>query len=75
MLGAKQLASSCLRNSQMDPLPSIFERSRIDQRAVLVDDQLNLRSLDELRDWAARNVPFQVLDSATGEDITRILLA
>ncbi|MBV8763643.1 MAG: hypothetical protein JO137_11470 [Hyphomicrobiales bacterium] len=53
----------------------IFERSRIDARAVLVDEQLNLRTLDELRRWAARRIPVRVIKSATGEDITRILLA
>jgi hypothetical protein len=53
----------------------MFERSRIDPRAFLVDDQLNVRSLDELRRWAARNVAFKVIDAESGEDITRILLA
>ena len=53
----------------------IFQRSRIDPRAVLVDERLNLRSLEELRGWAARNIPFKVIDPTTGEDITRILLA
>jgi polyhydroxyalkanoate synthesis regulator protein len=45
------------------------------QRAVLYDEQLDLRSLEDLRDWAARGVDFVVIDSETGEDVTRILLA
>ena len=57
------------------PRTVIFQRSRIDPRAVLVDERLNLRSLEELRGWAARNIPFKVIDPTTGEDITRILLA
>ena len=57
------------------PIVVTFERSRIHERAVLVDDQLNLRSLEELRRWAALNRPFKVIDTATGEDITRVLLA
>lgn len=32
-------------------------------------------SLDTLRDWAARAVPFTVVDMETGEDVTRVLLA
>jgi polyhydroxyalkanoate synthesis regulator protein len=42
---------------------------------VLYDEQLDLRSLEDLRDWAARGVDFVVIDSETGEDVTRILLA
>ena len=52
-----------------------FHRHGHAQRAVLYDEQLDLRSLEDLRDWAARGVDFVVLDSETGEDVTRILLA
>jgi polyhydroxyalkanoate synthesis regulator protein len=31
-------------------------------------------SLDELRDWRARGVAFEVRDAETGEEISRILL-
>jgi len=42
---------------------------------VLFDDELQLRSIDELRAWAAQAVDFVIIDTETGEDITRILLA
>jgi polyhydroxyalkanoate synthesis regulator protein len=32
-------------------------------------------SLGQLRDWLTRRVAFQVVDAATGADITRVLLA
>jgi polyhydroxyalkanoate synthesis regulator protein len=52
-----------------------FHRHRFAKRAVLFDEELELRSLDELREWAARGEDFMVIDSESGEDITRILLA
>ena len=52
-----------------------FHRHRTAGRAVLYDEFLKLRSLEELRAWAAQGVSFVVLDSETGDDITRILLA
>ena len=32
-------------------------------------------SLEQLRDWAAEGVAFSVVDTETGEDVTRVLLA
>jgi polyhydroxyalkanoate synthesis regulator protein len=32
-------------------------------------------SVEQLRDWAARNVAFIVLDTETGADVTSVLLA
>jgi polyhydroxyalkanoate synthesis regulator protein len=52
-----------------------FHRHRFAKRAVLFDEELELRSLDELREWAARGEDLMVIDSESGEDITRILLA
>ena len=52
-----------------------FHRHRHAQRAVLYDEQLDLRSLEDLRDWAAKGIDFVIIDSETGEDVTRILLA
>jgi polyhydroxyalkanoate synthesis regulator protein len=52
-----------------------FHRHRFAERAVLFDEKLELHSLDELREWAARGEDFVVIDSETGEDITRVLLA
>jgi len=50
-------------------------RSRLAPRAFLVDANLDLHSLEELRDWAARKVDFIAVDESSGEDITRVLLA
>jgi polyhydroxyalkanoate synthesis regulator protein len=52
-----------------------FHRHRYAQRAILFDDQLELRSLDELRDWAAHGVDFVVIDTETNKDVTRVVLA
>jgi polyhydroxyalkanoate synthesis regulator protein len=52
-----------------------FHRHRYAQRAVLYDEQLDLRSIEELRDWVAQDVDFAVIDSETGEDVTRVVLA
>jgi polyhydroxyalkanoate synthesis regulator protein len=32
-------------------------------------------SLDELRGWKARGIAFEVREAATGEDVSRVLLA
>jgi polyhydroxyalkanoate synthesis regulator protein len=52
-----------------------FHRHRHAQRAVLYDEQLELRSLEELREWAATGIDFVVIDSESGEDVTSVLLA
>ena len=52
-----------------------FHRHRHAQRAVLYDERLDLRSLEELREWAAGGADFVVIDSESGEDVTRVLLA
>ena len=52
-----------------------FHRHRYAPRAVLFDEELELRSIDELREWAGKAVDFVVIDTASGEDITRVLLA
>ncbi|MFY9896007.1 MAG: hypothetical protein WAK63_17960 [Xanthobacteraceae bacterium] len=52
-----------------------FHRHRYAPRAVLFDEELELRSIDELREWAAKAVDFVVIDTASGEDITQVLLA
>ncbi len=51
-----------------------FHRHRYAPRAVLFDEELELRSIDELREWAAKAVDFVVIDTASGEDITQVLL-
>ena len=52
-----------------------FHRHRYAPRAVLFVEELELRSIDELREWAGKAVDFVVIDTASGEDITRVLLA
>jgi polyhydroxyalkanoate synthesis regulator protein len=51
-------------------LVKCFARSRL-------YDTTNLRyvTVAELRQWAARQVAFTVIDAETGVDITRVLLA
>jgi polyhydroxyalkanoate synthesis regulator protein len=52
-----------------------YLRSRYQPRAVLVDQNLDLYSVDQLRRWARRGVSFVVVDADTGQDITLVLLA
>ena len=56
-----------------------------DRRSILVKryggnrlyDTTNRRyvSVDQLREWAAKGLPFLVMEAESGEDITRIFLA
>ena len=52
-----------------------FHRHRYAPRAILYDELLDLRSIEELRAWAAKEVNIVVIDSETGEDVSRVLLA
>jgi hypothetical protein len=52
-----------------------FHRHARAQRAVVYDADLNLVDLEDLRLLAARKVALVVIDSETGDDITRVLLA
>ena len=61
--------------ARREPIKIKYHRSRSLPRGFLIDDNLDDHSLDELREWAARKVNFVVIDSDTGEDITRIMLA
>ena len=67
--------SEWLAMAQNEPMRITFMRSRLAPRAFLVDANLDLHSLEELRDWAARKVDFIAVDESSGEDITRVLLA
>ena len=58
-----------------EPLRITFMRSRVAQRGFLVDADLNLYSLEELRTRAADSADFVIIDESTSEDVTRILLA
>jgi hypothetical protein len=61
--------------SANEPIRIAFIRSKIAPRAVLVDSNLDAHSLEELRNWAEQKRDFVIIDEATGEDVTRILLA
>ncbi len=63
------------KRSKRAPILIKFHRHRYAQRAVLFDPDLEFRSIEELREWVARKIAFVVIDTETGEDITRILLA
>ena len=52
-----------------------YLRSRYHPRAVLVYQNLDLHSVDQLRRWARCGVSFVVIDADTGQDITLVLLA
>jgi polyhydroxyalkanoate synthesis regulator protein len=52
-----------------------FHRHRYASRAVLYDEFLILRSIEELQAWVAQGVKFVVIESETGEDVTQVLLA
>jgi hypothetical protein len=58
-----------------EPIRLKFVQSTIDPRSILVDEQLNPHGFDEVHNWAKRKIDFVVIDAATGEDITRLLLA
>jgi hypothetical protein len=63
------------KRSQREPIVIKFQRCKHNKIGVLVDANLDVRRHDELRRWAARKVNFVVIDTETGVDITRILLA
>jgi hypothetical protein len=57
------------------PIVLKFVRCRHNKIGIMVDANLDWWSLEDLHKWAARKISFIVIDSETGEDITRILLA
>jgi len=59
--------------SHLEPSPVII-KLYANQR--LYDGELGrYRSLDELRTWKERQVPFLILDSKTGNDVTDRILS
>jgi hypothetical protein len=53
-----------------------FLRSRHNPRGgVIVDENLDQHSIDQLRRWARRSLSFVVIDPETGQDVTRVLMA
>jgi hypothetical protein len=57
-----------------EPIQITLVRSRVTQRALFVDSNLNTYSRDELLFWAKRRTPFVIVKESTGEDITRVIL-
>jgi hypothetical protein len=51
------------------------QAKRMTTAAILVDSDLDVHGVDEVGRWAAAGVDIQVIDSDTGEDITRIVFA
>ena len=45
------------------------------RRVWFLGSVLRLRSIEELRAWVAQGINFVVIDSETGEDVTRVPLA
>jgi hypothetical protein len=74
-VGTMSKTAKVSNSSEAEPILIKFHRHRYAQWAVLFDADLEFRSLEELRDWAERKVAFVVIDTETGDDITRILLA
>ena len=57
------------------PIVLRFVRCYHAKIGIMTDANLDRWSLAELRKWAARKGSFVVIDSETGEDVTRVLLA
>lgn len=62
-------------DSEPGPFVIKFHRHARAQRAVLIDANLDLLGIDDLRKWAASGVSFVVIDDETGEDVTRVELS
>ena len=58
-----------------EPIIIKFVRCYQNKIGIMVDEALDCWGLNDLREWAAHNINFVVIDDETGEDITRILLA
>ena len=60
---------------ELEAIRITFLRSRHNPRAVFVDENLDLHSIDQLRRWARRGISFVVIDPDTGQDVTRVVMA
>jgi len=66
------MSSNMSSKSKAEPILIKYYCGR--RHGILYDADLNFRTLDELREWAARGVDFTIIDAGSGEDLTRILL-
>jgi hypothetical protein len=74
-LGARRAGSGSNPIGRQEPIKIKFYRSNDLLRGLIIDQNLDDHGLDELRRWAERKINFVVIDSDTGEDITRMMLA
>jgi hypothetical protein len=58
-----------------EPIRIKFHRSNYLLRGFFIDENLDNHSPDELCRWAERKTNFIIVDSNTGDDITRMMLA
>ena len=59
--------------SNLEPLPVLI---KLYPNRRLYDGEIGrYRSLDELRVWRERQVPFLIVDSKTGDDVTEAILS
>lgn len=74
-LGARRVGSGSNPMERQEPIKIKFHHSNYPLRGFLIDENLDDHGPDELRRWAERKINFVMIDSGTGEDITRIMLA
>jgi polyhydroxyalkanoate synthesis regulator protein len=59
--------------SQLKPLPILIKLYA--NRRFSDGEAGQYRSLDELRAWKERHIPFAIVDSKTGDDVTDKILS
>ena len=59
--------------SHLEPLPILIKLYA--NRRLYDGAEGRYRSVDELRTWKAREVPFLIVDSDTGDDVTNRILS
>jgi hypothetical protein len=52
-----------------------YQRSSYTSTVIVFDANLNLHSVEQLREWTRDGVQFSVIDVETDEDVTQVLLA
>ena len=59
------------------PCPTVlkYQRSTYTSNAIVFDADLNLHSLEQLRELARDGVQFSIVDVETEEGVTKVLLA
>jgi len=57
------------------PIVLRLQRMKSSPQALLVDKDLDVHGFDEIGNWIAAGADVTVIDSDTGDDITRILFA